>query len=481
MSLTIFQRLTAGYLVIMLMILGFGGYTVFQLNRLSRITHRAAGADSDAITLTGSLATRLQVMPALEKKYWISGDPDFLNLFIKRNREFQDVLNTLLPLLSDIEAISHLQAVIDLNRDYLETVQILSEEARSGLSDDEQQIRDQRIDTMSARLDLIRLSVDQARHDTIILSQTISTRVFWVTMGLAAVCIAVGLFVSLVTTRSIVHPVLELQHRTRDIAAGQFIPIRSPKAPPEIRHLADDFNVMSEKLNELDMLKEDFISHLSHTLRTPLTSIWEASGMLRGGTFDQDPDSRRRLLSIVRDECARLITSVNRLLDLSRMEAGMMDYQFERINLNDLIETTVDKLSPIARSRSITLHTDLNLDLPAIPGDPETLTQLLDNLIGNALKFTDPGGTVTVSSGRIDRPADSICVSVNDTGCGIEPEYLEHIFEKFRRIEKRKNTVRGTGLGLSIAKHIVAAHGGNLWVESEKNTGSTFYVSLPLS
>ncbi|GAB6094987.1 hypothetical protein JCM14469_12390 [Desulfatiferula olefinivorans] len=481
MSLTIFQRLTAGYLVIMLMILGFGGYTGFQLNRLSRITHRAAVADSDAITLTESLTTRLQVMPALEKKYWISGDRDFMNLFIKRNGEFQALLNDLRPLLSHGDAVDHLQAVTDLNREYLETVRTLSDENHPGPSQDDHLMRNQRIDAMSARIDLIRLSVNRARHETIILSQTISTRVFWVSMALAAVCIAVGLVVSLLTTRSIVHPILELQRRTRDIAAGQFLPIRSPSAPPEIRHLADDFNVMSEKLNEVDMLKEDFISHLSHTLRTPLTSIWEASGMLLCGTFDQNPDSRRRLLTIVRDECARLIASVNRLLDLSRMEAGMMDYQFGRVSLTDLINTAVNKLGPIAQSGSIALGTDLTPDLPEVSGDPETLTQLLDNLIGNALKFTEPGGTVTVAAARTDSPPGGICVSVRDTGCGIEPEYLENIFEKFRRIEKRKNTVRGTGLGLSIAKHIVAAHGGNLWVKSEKNTGSTFYFSLPLS
>jgi two-component system sensor histidine kinase GlrK len=184
-------------------------------------------------------------------------------------------------------------------------------------------------------------------------------------------------------------------------------------------------------------------------------------------------------LTIVRDECQRLIVSVNRILDLSRMEAGMMDYRFVEIDLNELIQSAVEKLGPIAQAKSIRLRVEAQPGLPAVVADNDQLIQLLENLVGNALKFTDPKGSITLKTSAPANAGGKIQVSVTDTGRGIEPEHLESIFSKFRRIENGKNTVRGTGLGLAIAKHIVTAHGGSIWVESEKGSGSTFYFSLP--
>lgn len=481
MKLTIFQRLTAGYLAIMFMTLSFGGYTAFQLNGLTHIMHGAAGVDSDAITLTESLSTRLYVMLALEKKFWISGDEDFFRLFVKRQSEFQEQLNDLARLISDKTSVESLQTLQRLNLQYLNKVETLASRHKDQItpSENNNQGQDTMIHTMSILLNQIHQAVNTARHDKILRSESIGTRVLWVAIGFAIACLFVGLAVSFLTTRSIVHPMVELRNKTRDIASGHFVPIKNMKSPPEIRNLADDFNVMSEKLNELDILKEDFISHLSHALRTPLTSIWEASGMLISGTFDRDPTSRHQLLNIVRDECSRLIESVNRILDLSRMEAGMMDYRFTELDLNDLVRSAMVKLGPIAKAKNIQMDFEPQPDLPWVMADPETLHQLLENVIGNALKFTDPGGSVTLNSRFEVGSGGRVRVSVKDTGCGIENEYLEHIFEKFRKIEKKKNTARGTGLGLSIAKHIVEAHGGNIWVESEENQGSTFYFSLP--
>jgi two-component system sensor histidine kinase GlrK len=210
-----------------------------------------------------------------------------------------------------------------------------------------------------------------------------------------------------------------------------------------------------------------------------LTSIWEASGMLLGGTFKNDRSSRHKLLSIVRDECKRLIESVNRILDLSRMEGGMMDYHLEKKELRELIQETVFKLSPIARSSDISMRFALNTNDIFVLADSEKLNQLLENLIGNALKFTGAGGSVTVGIIIPESSGRTIHVYIKDTGCGIEQKYLETIFEKFYKIENQKNTSRGSGLGLSIAKHIVNAHGGSIWVESIKDMGSTFYFSLP--
>lgn len=479
MRLTIFQRLTAGYLAIMFMVLSFGGYTAFQLNQLTRITHLAAGVDSDVILMAESLSTGLYGLVALEKKYWISRDKDFYALFLKRRQEFLKQLEKLSALLSETESKRFLQHAQELSQKYFKRVDILATRSDAAPSAGYVSERDKRIHKITASLNQIFLAGNKARNEKIRQSQTISARIFRLTVGFAAACILAGLVISLLTTRRIVRPILALQRTTREIAAGRFVTVEVMRAPPEIRNLAEDFNVMSERLKALDELKEDFVSHVSHDLRTPLTAIWEASEMLIAGTFQDDPESSRRLLTIVRDECKRLIVSVNRILDLSRMESGMMDYEFEEIDLNDVIQSTVFKLSPIAQARKIRLHFNPRPNLPPVVADAEKLNQLLENLIGNALKFTDSEGSVALEILVSESGRDNILVSVADTGCGIDPEHLESIFEKFRSIEKGKDIPRGSGLGLAIAKHIVTAHGGTIWVESKKGTGSTFYFSLP--
>jgi light-regulated signal transduction histidine kinase (bacteriophytochrome) len=206
---------------------------------------------------------------------------------------------------------------------------------------------------------------------------------------------------------------------------------------------------MSERLKELDTLKEDFISHVSHKLRTPLTSMREASHMLISGTYDNDPARRGELLTIVRDECNRLILSVNRILDLSRMESGMMAYQFVRTDLNQLIRSAVFKLDPIAQAKKIQLNFEPDPTCPPVMADGEQLHQLIENLIGNALKFTESPGSVTVKVMSPPAAGNDIQVSIADTGVGIDASHIENIFNKFKRIEKKKNTTRGTGLGLA--------------------------------
>lgn len=480
MELTIFQRLTAGYLAIMLMVLSFGGYVAFQLNRLTRITHLAAGPHSDTIQIAESLSARLPTLIALEKKYWISRDNDFLILYFKRQYEFIKDLNTLIPLVSEDEAKIMVQEAVKLSQSYLKRVETLADRGNDLMpSQTYESERDDLIRVLSKSLKQIVLAGERARDEKIRKSELISARVLKMTIGFAVACILVGLAVSFLTTRRIVHPLVVLQQKTREIAAGRFVTIKDLRAPMEIRKLSEDFNTMSERLSELDSMKEDFISHMSHALRTPLTAIWEASEMLINGTFEKDPESRRQLLTIIRDECKSLIVSVNRILDLSRMEAGMMDYQFTKVNLNDLIQSTIVKLSPIAQANKIRMEFEPPTNLPPVLADNDQLKQLLENLIGNALKFTDSQGRITLKILPPQAGDDKIQVSITDTGCGIEPEHLESIFVKFRRIEKGKNTTRGTGLGLAIAKHIVTAHGGNIWVESKKDKGSTFYFSLP--
>jgi two-component system sensor histidine kinase GlrK len=479
MRLTIFQSLMAGYLTIMLLVLSFGSYVAFELNRLSHISHLAAGVDSNVIQIAESLSTRLRLLVSIEKKYWISKDTDFFLLFTKRQKEFSEQLSSLEQLISGTELRNSLRTALALSHSYFNGVKNRKNNVDTAHSAIYESNRDELVEALLYSLNRIAQVSDKARDEKIRQSEMISKEVLWTTIAFAIACIILSLIVSLLATKRIIRPIVLFQRKTRDIAAGNFARIEELRAPLEIRHLADEFNTMSERLQELDRLKEDYISHLSHTLRTPLTAIREASEMLNDGIFDDDPKSRAQLITIVRDECKRLIVSVNRILDLSRMESKMMDYQFVETDLNELIQTALSRLSPIAHTKNVRLNFEPKADLPHVRVDTDQLHQLLENLIGNALKYTDPGGSVTLNVEAPKTVGALLHISVADTGRGIEPQNLQNIFEKFRRIEKGKDTTRGSGLGLAIAQHIVKAHGGGIWVESKKSYGSTFYFSLP--
>ncbi|KHE92211.1 MAG: two-component sensor kinase [Candidatus Scalindua brodae] len=237
---------------------------------------------------------------------------------------------------------------------------------------------------------------------------------------------------------------------------------------------------MCERLKELDELKLDVISHISHELRTPLTAIKEASSMFLEGIFVAKQEKQHELMTIVKEECERLINSVNKILDISCMEAKMMEYHFSESSLLSVVQKSVLKLAPIALSKGVNLELKPTDDLFLVKMDGERISQVLENLLGNALKFTPNGGAVTVCVSSRNGKKNSVEIAVSDSGNGILKENLENIFDKFKRIDSGKETVRGTGLGLSIAKYIIDAHGGNIWAQSEPGKGSTFFFTLPV-
>ena len=298
----------------------------------------------------------------------------------------------------------------------------------------------------------------------------------------AALVITVGslifiLFISFVITRSITKPIAILKNKTREIAQGRLDGNLRISSPPEIRELAAAFNLMCQKLNELEKMKADFFASMSHELRTPLTSIKEGTGLLLEGVGGATTDKQQRLLTIVAEESHRLISLVNSLLDLSKMEAGMMTYNFEKSGLAPLINQAVVEITPLVEAKEIKLETEIPAGLPSVRVDRERILQALRNLIGNAVKFTPRAGRVRVAVRSID---DKVEVSVWDTGPGIAPENLKTIFDKFHQgALKGTFSANGTGLGLAIAKHIVTSHGGQIWAENHPLEGSTFIFILP--
>ena len=471
-------------MVIILFVLFLTGYMTFKLNQLNRLTRSIASVDSETIGNIERLLEAIFSQVGFEKKYLISKDEDFFRKFW----EIQDyVIEDMKRMENNADTSEKKVLYADASVLYDTYVSLFKEEADLLAKGKEYAFKvylDKREGIVNEINKKLRKIIKIARSDRDRMLQFSSQTgylVFKVVMVTAGITIVMGVLIAFFTTRGINRAIVLLQRKTEDIANGKFEEVPNITSPPEIKALADDFNVMCERLKELDQMKIDFISHVSHDLRTPLTAIREASGMLLEGTYADVPEKQHELLTITKEECERLIDSVNKILDLSRMEAKMMDYHFRECNLAPVVQRSIFKVAPIALRKKVSLELKPPPDIPLVNIDEERIGQVVQNLIGNALKFTKEGDSVVVNISQATADKGNVQVSVSDTGCGIQEKNLDLIFDKFKRIDSGIETDRGTGLGLSIAKHIITAHGGKIWAESEPGSGSTFYFTLSLA
>jgi len=231
------------------------------------------------------------------------------------------------------------------------------------------------------------------------------------------------------------------------------------------------------KQKELDALKEQFVASISHELRTPLVSTEKCIHMLLNSESQGLNATQQEFLSMAERNIQRLSILINDLLDLSKLEAGRMKISPEPHDLSETIDEVITSLKTWAETKSIRLEKQIRGNLPKVSYDPNRIIQVLNNLVGNAIKFTPKNGEILILA---ERGTGEVIVRVQDTGIGIPREDLEKIFDKFYQTGERAPTdIGGTGLGLSISKELVELHGGKIWAESEKGKGTTFNFTLP--
>ena len=230
---------------------------------------------------------------------------------------------------------------------------------------------------------------------------------------------------------------------------------------------------------EISQMKSDFVSKASHELRTPLSSIHAYVEMLVDGEAEDD-EARNEFYRIIQNETDRLGRLLDNMLNISRIEAGIVQIERENVDLRSLIDRAIDSLEPQAKEKEISLHTKVaEVDL-SVEGDADMLFQVVLNLISNSVKYTPAGGRITVSADS-DNLTRSVVLAVSDTGLGIPPDSIPKLFDKFYRVENYKRVAKGSGLGLSLCKHIVETlHHGQIGVESELGMGSKFWVTIPM-
>ena len=323
------------------------------------------------------------------------------------------------------------------------------------------------------------------------------------TSSLLLVGLGMALLASFFVSRRIVRPLEALRQGAERIGAGDLSQRLEVKTGDEIEALAEEFNRMAknlseahgcleekvaartqelananDKLKELDRLKSDFVANVSHELRTPLTAIKGSVDLVLrevvGPLNERQTHHLRRSLS----NTLHLTGLINDLLDLSRIESGKIELSTARVLLGGLVHEVVETLRPIAAEKPIALAVATPEPPTLVWADRDKITQVLTNLIGNAIKFTPPSGRVMISA--VSNDADWVRVSVSDTGPGISADEYERVFDKFYQVAQNgRPKPKGTGLGLAISKTLVELHGGKIWVESVPGRGSTFYFTLP--
>lgn len=257
-------------------------------------------------------------------------------------------------------------------------------------------------------------------------------------------------------------------------------PAAAPSPAPAANKLTGAVLVLHDvtELRRLERVRQDFVANVSHEFKTPLTAIQGFAETLLAGAVD-DPGNNRRFLEIIREHASRLARLTDDLLKLARIEAGKLELEFYPVGITELVERCAEVTLLKATRKQIALEIEILPGLPPVQGDPGLLREVLQNLLDNAIQYTGAGGRICVTAEVRGREA---VISVSDTGIGIPLADQERIFERFYRVDAaRSREAGGTGLGLSIARHIVEAHGGRIWVESEVGAGSKFSFAIPLA
>lgn len=229
---------------------------------------------------------------------------------------------------------------------------------------------------------------------------------------------------------------------------------------------------------EISQMKSDFVSKASHELKTPLSSIKAYVEMLQDGEVES-PDQQQEFYRIIQGEVSRLERLIANMLNISRIESGIIEVEWQRVDMNRVIREVVDMVSPQAKSKEITLSAKLDDRPIMIEADSDMMQQVVVNLVSNAIKYTPNGGRVAITA-EMSACNNSLMLTVADTGLGIPPDAVPRLFEKFFRVENYKRVAKGTGLGLTLVKQVVeTVHGGEVGVKSELGMGSKFWFTVP--
>ena len=314
-------------------------------------------------------------------------------------------------------------------------------------------------------------------------SSYVSSRNLFIAAAAGAVVLALllGYFLSW----SLIGPIQRVVGRLGGIAAGDFSRHVEVANRDELGDLAKRVNQMNDELQrlyrELETVsrhKSEFLANMSHELRTPLNAILGFSQVLEKRLFGELNEKQEEYVEDIRSSGDHLLSLINDVLDLSKVEAGQIELEVAPFSLRETVERGVVMVRERASKNGVALAAEIEPEVQIVSGDERRIRQILFNLLSNAVKFTPAGGRIDVAASLVD---GHVQLAVSDTGPGIAREDLDRIFEEFQQTDAGARQHEGTGLGLALSKRLVELHGGRIWVESEVGVGSRFVFTLPVT
>jgi len=469
-------RIIAGYVILILLTVAVFSYQVYMILQLNAINTQLSQVNVENALKSLQLQYDESLIEEWAQKYYGTGDPDYKISFELAGRDFETDLMNLQP---TVTSEAELEAIRKVSRSWKAVQDIIGTEQKPEISTEiTEQLRDRlaalRSDTLPLS-DATKAAILSAA-DRSAKTAARAVRVSWIA---ASSALALSILVSVPIVWSITSRLGELGKATRAVAAGQFEHRMTAFGTDEFSDLAGDFNTMAQRLGELDQMKKDFVSHVSHDLKGPLASTRETVHILLEGIPGPLNDKQRRLLTLCLKSSERLSGMIGNLLDVSRMEAGMMDYKIESCDLVPLARSAASELEGLAREKKLELVVESAVPEIRIDCDQGRITQVISNLIENAIKFSPASSKALV---RIEANGEYAILSVWDRGPGVPMLSRSRIFDRFHQVNPGKKIAgQSVGLGLAICRTIIEAHGGSIWVADNPGGGSVFYMKIKSS
>jgi len=470
------NKIISGFLILMLLAIAVLANQLFVIHRMQTVNRVLSDIDVNAATTAAEIEKLAKDIRDDSKKYF-GVDPKAYEGQLTEDRtyflEHIQQLDKTARIDSEHAAITKLREALDA---YVDVFNRLKEQNRTWDPDELPPDLTISLSHLQAQSEFAFETVKDAMKEQVAAAADAgdkAERIAWIAGGFSVVF---GVFVFGLIVRSITDPLRRLTQGTRAISKGQFWHRIPAHGNDEFAELARDFNAMTEKLGELDKMKREFVSHVSHDLKAPLASIRQIMHLL----LEQIPgplnQQQNDLIRLSYNSAERLAAMVGNLLDISRMEAGSMEYQMSANDVIALIKSVTDEFDIQAREKGIRLQFECVEPAVFAECDRDRIIQVVGNLYENALKFSPRDAAIVT---RVDRVKSEIVISVSDSGPGVPDGHKERIFHKFHQVKHGKKVAgQGVGLGLAICKTIVEAHHGQIWVEDNPNGGSVFSFAL---
>jgi len=470
------SKIIAGFLILMLVAI------VALANQLS-VIHQMQAINHDLSEINMNLAStalRMQELASIveedSRKFFVTHDAIYERQIAEIRQEFLGNLEILEKTGRSKREIAENEKLRSALTNYWDVFNRIKRQGRVSNLDYLPADLSIAIDHLQAQTQVTFEAVKGSVKDQVTRAADASVKAVRISWAAGTFSLVLGLVVAAVIVGSINEPLRRLTQGTRAIAKGEFWHRLPSDGHDEFSEVARDFNVMTERLSELDKMKKDFVMHVSHDLKAPLASMRQIMHLLLQEIPGPLNDQQKSLLRLSYTSAERLAAMVGNLLDIARMEAGSMEYEMAPHKLVPVVESVIEEFNVQAREKGIRMRLECDLHSISAECDRERIVQVLGNLFENGLKFSPSNSEIVTS---LSTTSEGVLISVSDSGPGVPDEQKDKIFLKFHQVKRGKKVAgQGVGLGLAICKTIVEAHRGRIWVQDNPNGGSVFSFVL---